>query len=86
MVAIKATIVQNFLVDLLANIHSYLCQFDEFIMQYLSIESCCVLSRAFMTLCGVCMAIILLVAMGFALDEIDIEYAARALTRFLRKF
>ena len=55
-------------------------------MQDLSIESHCVLSGTFMTLCGVCMAIVLLVAIGFTLDEIDIEYAARVLARFLKKF
>ena len=44
------------------------------------------LSGVFMTLCGVCMAIVLLIAIGFALDEVDIEYAAHALARFLKKF
>ena len=57
-----------------------------FIMQDLSIEGRCVLSGAFMTLCRVCMAIVLLVAIGFALDEVDIEYVACALARFLKKF
>ena len=75
MVAIKAAIVSNFLVNLWAKIHLYQHQFDDFVMQDLSIESRCVLSRAFMTLCGVCMAIVLLVARAFALDKIDIEYA-----------
>ena len=59
---------------------------DNFIMQDLSIEGRCTLSGAFMTLCRVCMAIVLLVAIGFALDEVDIEYAACTLARFLRKF
>ena len=62
------------------------CRIDGWIMQDLSIEDRCVLSGAFMTLCGMCMAIVLLVAVGFALDEVDIEYTARALARFLRKF
>ena len=55
-------------------------------MQDLSIESRCILSGAFMTLCSVCMAIVLLVAIGFALDEVNIEYATCALARFLKKF
>ena len=64
----------------------YIHWIDNFIMQDLSIGGRCVLSGAFMTLCGVCMAIVLLIAIGFTLDEVDIEYAAHALARFLRKF
>ena len=64
----------------------HVCQIDNFIMQDLSIEGRCVLSGAFMTLCRVCMAIVLLIAIGFALDEVDIEYAAHALASFLKKF
>ena len=75
MVVIKAAIVSNFLVNLWAKIHLYQCRVNDFVMQDLSIESCCALSGAFMTLCGVCMAIVLLLAIGFALDKIDIEYA-----------
>ena len=56
------------------------------IMQDLSIKSRHILSGAFMTLCGVCMAIVLLVEISFALDEIDIKYATHALATFLRKF
>ena len=59
---------------------------DNLIIQELSIEGRCILNGAFMTLCRVCLAIVLLVAMGFALDEVDIEYVACALARFLRKF
>ena len=55
-------------------------------MQNLEIEGRCVLSGIFMTLFGVCMATVLLIAIGFALDEFDIESAARVLARFLRKF
>ena len=55
-------------------------------MQDLEIESHCVLSGMFMTLCRVCKAIIYLIAIGFALDKVDIEYTARAVARFLRKF
>ena len=82
MVAFKVAIIRTYLVSLLTKLWSYKHRVNDFIMQDLSIESCCVLSSAFMTLCGVCMAIVLLVAIGFALDEIDIEYAARALTSF----
>ena len=39
-----------------------------------------------MMLCGVFMAIVLLIALGFVLDEVDIKYIARAVVRFLRKF
>ena len=56
---------------------------DNFIMQDLSIEGRCMLSGAFMMLCRVCMAIVLLIAIGFTLDEVDIEYAARALAIFV---
>ena len=38
-----------------------------------------------MTLCGVCMAVVLLVAIGFALDEVDIDYTAWAVAKFLKK-
>ena len=54
-------------------------------MQDLEIESHCVLSGMFMMLCGVCMAIVLLITTGFALDEVDIEYTLRAVAMFLRK-
>ena len=50
---------------------------DQKVMQDLKIEGCCVLSSVFMTLFGVCMAMALLIAIGFALDEFDIKYAAR---------
>ena len=40
-------------------------------MQDLEIEGKCVLSGIFMTLFGVCMAIVLLIAIGFAIDEFD---------------
>ena len=59
---------------------------DRKVMQDLEIEGRCVLSGVFMTLFGVCMATVLLVAIGFALDQFDIEYVARALVRFLPKF
>ena len=52
-------------------------------MQDLEIEGHCVLSGIFMTLFGICMAMALLVAIGFALNKFDIEYVARALARFL---
>ena len=55
-------------------------------MQDLEIEGRCVLSSTFMMLCRVCMAIVLLVAIGFALDEVDIEHTTRALVRFLKNF
>ena len=55
-------------------------------MQDLAIESHRVLSGTFMMLCRVCMTIVLLVVIGFALDEIDIEYVAQALAKFLTKF
>ena len=55
-------------------------------MQDLEIKGRCVLSSIFMILFGVCMATVLLVAIGFALDKFDIEYLARALARFLHKF
>ena len=60
--------------------------FDRKMMQDLEIESCCVLSSIFMMLCRVCMAIVLLITIGFALDEVDIEDATLAVARFLRKF
>ena len=86
MVYYQARHVKNFLATLWAAIRRQGLRIDNIIMQDLAIETRCVLSGAFMTLFGVCMAIVLLVAIGFALDEIDIEYAARALARFLRKF
>ena len=55
-------------------------------MQDLTIESRCVLNGTFMMLCGVSMAIVLHIAIGFALDEIDIEYTAWVLAKFLKKF
>ena len=60
--------------------------FDRKVMQDLEIQSCCVLSSIFMMLCGVCMAMVLLIAIGFALDEVDIKYAAQVVASFLRKF
>ena len=39
-----------------------------------------------MMLCRVCMAIVLLIAIGLALDEVDIEYATRAVARFSENF
>ena len=55
-------------------------------MQDLDIESHCVLSGMFMTICRVCMATVLLITIGFALDEVDIEYTTTAVARFLKKF
>ena len=86
MVYYQAGQVKNFLATLWAAICRQGHRIDNIIMQDLAIETRCVLSGTFMTLFRVCMAIVLLVAIGFALDEIDIEYAARALARFLRKF
>ena len=86
MVKTKAKVLKGWLTNLWTNSWWYLHHLDNLIMQDLSIESRCVLSGTFMTLCGVCMAKVLLVAIGFALDEIDIEYTAHALARFLRKF
>ena len=60
--------------------------FDREVIQDLEIESFCVLSSIFMMLCRVCMAIVLLITIGFALDEVDIKYAARVVARLLRKF
>ena len=59
---------------------------DRKVMQDLEIQSHCILRSVFMILCRVCMAIVLLTIIGFALDEIDIKYAAIALARLLRKF
>ena len=56
------------------------------VMQDLEIEGHRVLSGVFMTLFGIYMAMVLLIATGFALDEFDIEYKAHALARFLQKF
>ena len=55
-------------------------------MQDLEIEGRCSLGGIFMTLFGVCMVMVLLKTIGFALDEFDIEYAARAVVHFLQKF
>ena len=86
MVKVKAKSTKDFWGTLWDASKQQVRRIDGWIMQDLAIEGRCVLSGAFMTLCGVCMAIVLLVAIGFALDEIDIEYAARALARFLKKF
>ena len=45
-------------------------------MQDLEIEGQCILSGVFMTLFGICMAMVLLIAIRFALEEFDIEYTA----------
>ena len=59
---------------------------DRKTMQDSEVKGCCVLSSVFMTLFSVCMATVLLIVIGFALHEFDIEYMARALARFLHKF
>ena len=86
MVKLQAKSGKNLWGTLWATSKQQVHRIDEYIMQDLSIEGRCILSGAFMTLCGVCMAIVLLVAVRFALDEVDMEYTARALARFLRKF
>ena len=50
------------------------------VMQDLEIEGHCVLSGVFMTLFGTCVAMVLLMAISFALDEFDIECTAHAST------
>ena len=78
--------VRTYLISLWNRVLSFQRKIDGTIMQDLAIESHCMLSSTFMTLCAVCMAVVLLVAIGFALDEVDIEYAARAVAKFLKKF
>ena len=86
MVVFMAGNVRNLLAKLWDKILWLQNELDNRVMQDLEIEGHCVLSGAFMTLCGVCMAIVLLVAIGFALDEVDIEHTSRALARFLKFF
>ena len=86
MVAFTAAGVRTYLISLWNQVLSFQRKIDGTIMQDLAIESCCVLSGAFMTLYGVCMAVVLLVAIGFALDEVDIDYTALAVAKFLKKF
>ena len=76
MVKSQAKTGKNLLGMLWATSKQQVCRIDDCIMQDLSIEGRCILSGAFMTLCRVCMVIVLLIAIGFALDEVDIEYVA----------
>ena len=86
MVVFTAINVRNHLAKLWDKILWLQQEFGNRVIQDLEIEGHCVLSGAFMMLCRVCMAIVLLVAIGFALDEVDIEHATRALARFLKIF
>ena len=78
MVKFTAAGVKTFVISLWDRVLSFQRKIDRTIMQDLAIKSHCVLSSVFMTLCGVCMAIVLLVAIGFAFDEVDIEYTVWA--------
>ena len=86
MVVFTAVNVRNHLAKLWDKILWLQHELDNRVMQDLEIEGHCVLSGTFMILCRVCMAIVLLVTIGFALDEVDIEHAAQALARFLNLF
>ena len=78
--------VRTYLISLWNWVLSFQRKIEGAIMQDLAIESHCVLSGAFMTLCGVCMAVVLLVTIGFAFNKVDIEYTAWVVAKFLRKF
>ena len=86
MVAFMAAGVKTYLINLWNWVLSFQRKIDGTIMQDLAIESHCMLSGTFMTLCGVCMVVVLLVAIGFALDRVDIEYTAWAVVKFLKNF
>ena len=76
MVALTAVSLKTYLISLWNRVLAFQRKIDVTIMQDLAIESHCMLSGAFITLCGVCMAIVLLVAIGFALDKVDIEHGS----------
>ena len=55
-------------------------------MQDIEWEHHCVLSSVFLTLFGICALCVVLVAILFALDEVDMERAITALVHFMKKF
>ena len=55
-------------------------------MQDIEWEHHCILSSVFLTLFGVCALCVILVAILFALDEVDTKQAVEALVHFMKKF
>ena len=84
MVVVMCKTVRTDLKKIWDNVVYYQRLLDRKGMQDLEIEGCCILSGIFMTLFGVCMTMVLLKAIGFALDEFDIEYTVRAVECFLK--
>ena len=76
----------NFLLTLYRTATHYFCRLDRQIMDDIEWEHCCVLSGVFLTLFGVCVLCVVLVAILFALDELDMERAVQAIVHFMEKF
>ena len=64
----------------------YLQRIDRQAMQDIEWEHRCILSSVFLTLFGVCALCVVLVAILFALDEVDTERAVKAIVHFMKKF
>ena len=64
----------------------YFRPLDRQVMQDIEWEHHCVLSSMFLTLFGVCALCVVLVAILFTLDEVDMERAVIALVQFMKKF
>ena len=64
----------------------YFWQVDRQIMQDIEWEHRCMLFSVFLTLFRVCALCVILVAIMFALDEVDTEGAVMALIHFMKKF
>ena len=74
MVVVTCKTVRNDLRKIWDNLVYYQRLIDCKVMQDLEIKGHYILSSIFKILFGVCMVMVLLIAIGFALDEFNIEY------------